>query len=107
MTDFNEELFKKNCDMREFDMAQNYVHIRINQRNGRKSITSVSGLPENLDLKKILSALMKKYGCGGAVIKHKSLGTIIQLSGDQRKNILDILVSNDIYPSEGIKIHGF
>mmetsp|Transcript_5110 Transcript_5110/g.11185 ORF Transcript_5110/g.11185 Transcript_5110/m.11185 type:complete len:87 (+) Transcript_5110:213-473(+) len=31
-----------------------YVHIRIQQRNGRKSITSVSGLNQNLNLKKIL-----------------------------------------------------
>lgn len=32
----------------------NYVHIRIQQRNGRKSLTTVQGLASDLDLKKIL-----------------------------------------------------
>lgn len=37
----------------------NYVHIRIQQRNGRKSLTTVQGLTIDLDLKKILKALKK------------------------------------------------
>lgn len=37
----------------------NYVHIRIQQRNGRKSLTTVQGLAIDLDLKKILKALKK------------------------------------------------
>lgn len=41
----------------------NYVHIRIQQRNGRKSLTTVQGLAIDLDLKKILKAL-KKVGAG-------------------------------------------
>ena len=39
--------------------GKNYVHIRIQQRNGRKSITTVAGLSPELDLKKILRALKK------------------------------------------------
>lgn len=35
------------------------VHIRIQQRNGRKSLTLVQGLASDLDLKKILKALKK------------------------------------------------
>jgi translation initiation factor 1 len=37
----------------------NYVHIRIQQRNGRKSLTTVQGLAIDLDLRKILKALKK------------------------------------------------
>ena len=36
-----------------------YVHLRIQQRNGRKSLTTVQGLATDLDLKKILKALKK------------------------------------------------
>jgi translation initiation factor 1 len=36
----------------------NYVHIRIQQRNGRKSLTTVQGLANDLDLKKILKVIV-------------------------------------------------
>ena len=36
------------------------VHIRIQQRNRRKCILTVSGLEKELDLKKILKYLKKK-----------------------------------------------
>jgi len=38
---------------------QNYVHIRIQQRNGRKTLTTVQGVPAEYDLKRILKALKK------------------------------------------------
>ena len=37
-----------------FPLLTTIVHIRMHQRNGRKCITTVEGLPENHDLKKIL-----------------------------------------------------
>merc|ERR1712139_210447 len=37
--------------------AADLVHIRVQQRNGRKCITTVQGLSAELDLKKILKAL--------------------------------------------------
>ena len=36
-----------------------YVHVRVQQRNGKKSLTTVQGLPEAFDYKKILKALKK------------------------------------------------
>lgn len=30
----------------------NYIHIRIQQRNGRKTLTTVQGVPNEYDLKK-------------------------------------------------------
>ena len=35
------------------------VHVRMQQRNGRKSLTTVQGLPEAFDYKKVLKALKK------------------------------------------------
>jgi hypothetical protein len=37
----------------------NYVHIRIQQRNGRKTLTTVQGIPAEYDQKRILKALKK------------------------------------------------
>ena len=39
------------------------IHIRVQQRNGRKCITTVQGLAEDLDIKKIAKALnmIKRY----------------------------------------------
>lgn len=42
--------------------AQNYIHIRIQQRNGRKTLTTVQGLPKKFDQKKILKVIKKKFG---------------------------------------------
>jgi len=43
--------------------AKEYVHIRVQQRNGKKSLTTVQGLPEAFDYKKILKALKKGRFC--------------------------------------------
>ena len=50
--------------------GRGYVHIRIQQRNGRKSLTTVQGLASDLDLKKILKAL-KKVGTTSDVLSDK------------------------------------
>ena len=39
--------------------AGGYVHVRVQQRNGRKCLTTVQGLPDAFDLKKIIKALKK------------------------------------------------
>ena len=36
-----------------------YVHIRIQQRNGRKTLTTVQGIPPEYDFKKIVKACKK------------------------------------------------
>lgn len=36
------------------------IHIRIQQRNGRKTLTTVEGIPSKFDLKKVLKVI-KKY----------------------------------------------
>jgi translation initiation factor 1 len=60
----------------------NYVHIRIQQRNGRKSLTTVQGLAIDLDLKKILKALKKTYSTNGTILIDEDGGEIIQLQGE-------------------------
>ena len=51
-----------------FTSEKNIVHIRIQQRNGRKCITLVQGIADDLDLHKILKYLKKSYSFENIVI---------------------------------------
>lgn len=83
------------------------VHVRIQQRNGRKSITSIQGLAEDLDPKKIAKALKRTYNCNGAVVVDSEMGEVIQLSGDQRDHVLAFLIEQEICSPDQIVLHGF
>jgi len=83
------------------------VHVRVQQRNGRKSLTTVQGLPTDYDKKKILKALKKDFCCNGTVVDDPELGQVIQLQGDQRKNVSTFLVKEKLVKKDHIKIHGF
>uniref|UniRef100_A0A3Q3XP84 SUI1 domain-containing protein n=1 Tax=Mola mola TaxID=94237 RepID=A0A3Q3XP84_MOLML len=39
--------------------TDDYIHIRIQQRNGRKTLTTVQGISENYDKKKLVKAFKK------------------------------------------------
>ncbi|KAG6572304.1 hypothetical protein SDJN03_29032, partial [Cucurbita argyrosperma subsp. sororia] len=87
--------------------AKEYVHVRIQQRNGRKSLTTVQGLKKEFSYNKILKDLKKEFCCNGTVVQDPELGQVIQLQGDQRKNVSTFLVQAGIVKKENIKIHGF
>ncbi|KAL0442896.1 UNVERIFIED_CONTAM: Tyrosyl-DNA phosphodiesterase 1 [Sesamum latifolium] len=87
--------------------AKEYVHIRVQQRNGRKSLTTVQGLKKEFSYNKILKDLKKEFCCNGTVVQDPELGQVIQLQGDQRKNVSTFLVQAGIVKKEHIKIHGF
>eukprot|EP00884_Botryococcus_braunii_P001159 jgi/Botrbrau1/11043/Bobra.92_2s0014.1 len=87
--------------------AKDYVHIRVQQRNGKKSLTTIQGLEKNFDYKKVLKAFKKEFCCNGTVVEDEELGNVIQLQGDQRKNVSQFLVQNKIAKKDLIKIHGF
>src|ERR1700682_2724165 len=79
------------------------VHLRIQQRTGRKSITTVQGLADDLDLKKILKALKRTYNTNGTIVHDEEVGEVIQLAGDQRRNVYDMLVKCNIIDKDKIK----
>ena len=78
----------------------NYIHIRIQQRNGRKTLTTVQGVPNEYDLKKILKVLKKDFACNGNIVKDDDLG-------DQRTKVSEFLTTQLQLPKKNIKIHGF
>jgi translation initiation factor 1 len=87
--------------------SEEKVHVRVQQRNGRKCITTVAGLADDLDVKRICKAFKKNFSCNGAVQKDEEAGEVIQLSGDQRTNVKDFLVDQEICLAENVVLHGF
>lgn len=87
-------------------VTKGIVHIRLQQRNGRKSLTTVQGLDEKLDLGKLTKAFKKEFCCNGCVVENKELGRIIQLQGDQREKVKSFLADEEIAAKKMIKVHG-
>jgi len=87
--------------------TDDFIHIRIQQRNGRKTLTTVQGINPKYDLKKIVRACKKEFACNGTVVEHPEYGEVIQLQGDQRNNISHLIVKIQIAKEEQIKMHGF
>lgn len=55
---------------------KDYVHVRIQQRNGRKSLTTVQGLKKDFSYNKILKDLKKEFCCNGTVVQDPELGQV-------------------------------
>eukprot|EP00437_Effrenium_voratum_P007810 CAMPEP_0181428994 /NCGR_PEP_ID=MMETSP1110-20121109/16971_1 /TAXON_ID=174948 /ORGANISM="Symbiodinium sp., Strain CCMP421" /LENGTH=138 /DNA_ID=CAMNT_0023552249 /DNA_START=52 /DNA_END=466 /DNA_ORIENTATION=+ len=85
------------------DGKSNKVHVRMQQRNGRKSWTTVAGFPEQVrlpksgkvlqvDFEKILRTLKKTFKTNGVLIKDPDHGSVMQLQGDIRKEVAEFLI---------------
>ncbi|KAF8508045.1 translation initiation factor SUI1 [Hysterangium stoloniferum] len=86
---------------------QNYTHIRIQQRNGRKTLTTLQGFPKDVwHPKTLLRAFKKQFACNGTLVDDEELGQVIQLQGEQRLKISTFLTEEEI-PKSTIKLHGF
>ncbi|XP_007499367.1 eukaryotic translation initiation factor 1-like [Monodelphis domestica] len=87
--------------------TEDYIHIRIQQRNGRKTLTTVQGITDDYDKKKLAMALKKKFACNGTVTEHPEFGDIIQLQGDQRKNLCQFLIKIRLAKDGQLEVHEF
>ncbi|WVZ03342.1 hypothetical protein V8G54_024148 [Vigna mungo] len=56
--------------------TKEYVHVRVQQRNGRKSLTTVQGLKKEYSYSKILKDLKKEFCCNGTVVQDPELGQV-------------------------------
>ncbi|XP_038959437.1 eukaryotic translation initiation factor 1-like [Rattus norvegicus] len=84
--------------------TENYIRIRIQQRNSRKTLTTVQGITDDYDKKKLVKAFKKKFACNGAVIDPPDY---IQLQGAQRKNVCQLLIETGLAKDGQLKVHGF
>jgi translation initiation factor 1 len=89
-----------------FTDSRDIVHIRIQQRNGKKCLTLIHGIASDLDLPKIAKYLKKMYNTNGHISTDAQYGDVIQLQGDQRKNVYDSLIEWKICEKGDIKVHG-
>ncbi|WP_220124497.1 translation initiation factor SUI1, partial [Xanthomonas oryzae] len=83
------------------------IHIRIQQRNGRKTLTTVQGLPKEYDPKRILKVLKKEFATNGNIVQDSELGEVIQFQGDQRTKISEFIINRLGVSKQAIKLHGF
>lgn len=82
------------------------IDIRIQKRNNKKYITTVSGL-NDLQIKDCLKILPSKLCCNGFMNKDENFGNIITFSGDQRESIKSYLIDKLAIDKNQIKVHGF
>ena len=78
----NFDKFKPFADAAKGDesaVQDGMVHIQIQQRNGRKTLTTIQGLSTEYNLKKIVKDLKKELACNGTVINHPEYGLISNL----------------------------
>ncbi|XP_054578646.1 eukaryotic translation initiation factor 1-like [Eptesicus fuscus] len=90
--------------------AEYYIHtrdrIRIQQRNGI-SLSTVQGIAGDYDKMKLVKAFKMKLAWNGTAIEHPEYGEVIQLQGDQRKNIYLFLVETGLAKDDQLKVHSF
>jgi translation initiation factor 1 len=60
----------------------------------------VQGLPKKFDQKKILKVIKKKFACNGTIVNDTEMGEVIQLQGDQRKDVQEFLTDK----KEGLEL---
>ncbi len=80
------------------------IHIRIQQRAKKKTITTIQGVPKCLDYGKLLKTIKKDFSCNGTIVDHPEYGPVIQVQGDQRQHVADLFKQIGI---SSIKVHGF
>ncbi len=86
--------------------GEGHIHLRIQKRSGKKSITIIQGLDPK-QAQKILKALRKLLCCNGTVIESEEYGLVIQLQGDQREKVREFLISKKLSDTNTIKVHGY
>ncbi|NXP43591.1 EIF1 factor, partial [Heliornis fulica] len=87
--------------------TEDYIHIRRGRRfPGRGGGGAGVALAVDVVLRGLVFVL-QKFACNGTVIEHPEYGEVIQLQGDQRKNICQFLVEIGLAKDDQLKVHGF
>jgi translation initiation factor 1 len=97
----------------ELDNENITIHIKIQQRNGKKCWTLVEGLDKlntstttdtTVFMEKLITNMKHKFCCGASLKKPENT---IQMNGDHREEIKDFLLNNYELKTNQIKVHGF
>jgi len=87
--------------------AETAVHIRYQQRNGRKGVTTVAGLPSTIDFKPLATRMKRKWCTNATVMEDEEMGKVIQIQGDLRHEIGVFVVKEGFVEKAQVKVHGY
>ncbi|CAK5277754.1 unnamed protein product [Mycena citricolor] len=98
-------------DSQDVGSQADYIHIRVQQRNGRKTLTTLQGLPKRVirsqeTPESLQEGELSEFACNGTLVDDEKMGQVIQLQGDQRSKISTFLIENGMDKTT-IKVHGF
>jgi translation initiation factor SUI1 len=83
-----------------------FLTIHVQRRNGKKCMTIITGLEEDLDLNKIISHFKKTFNCNGSITKDEKSDEIIILTGDNKEAVYNFFINEGIYKKEKIVVKG-
>ena len=79
------------------------VLISVQQRNKRKNVTTVTGADGfEIRLQDLSKALAKKCSCGASVVKNAAGVEVVDIQGDVRDTVANVLVSQFKVPGTSI-----
>lgn len=81
------------------------VHIRVQQRARKKNVTTVQGLDQDLNFRRICREMRQNWGCNGSVIETPEAGKVIQLQGNFSEKMRDFLLRENMATEENLEIH--
>ncbi|MEU7137123.1 SUI1 family translation initiation factor [Streptomyces sp. NPDC046261] len=80
--------------------------MRILQRGGRKTLTTLEGLPRGVDPQKMLKLLKKQFDCNGTIVETAEGEQVVQLQGDHREKLGEFLIEGGFAKKGEVKVHG-
>jgi len=92
-----------------YNVSFSLVNNHFRQFSPRRCNSCSIDIPK-FDQKKILKVIKKKFACNGTIVNDTEMGEVIQLQGDQRKDVHDFLVDKKDgleLDAKTIKVHGF
>eukprot|EP00488_Nonionellina_sp_1-RS-2012_P002375 TRINITY_DN452_c0_g1_i1.p1 TRINITY_DN452_c0_g1~~TRINITY_DN452_c0_g1_i1.p1 ORF type:complete len:221 (-),score=82.24 TRINITY_DN452_c0_g1_i1:291-953(-) len=78
------------------DKEKKRIDLSYQQRNRRKGITVIVGLPIKINLKKLMTKMKKKFSAGATIVEDREKGSVMQIQGDLRREIAELFVKLDI-----------
>lgn len=91
-------------------LSKEKIHVRIQDQKKRK-LTIIEGLDSDLDQERIAKAMKRVFSCSSKVNKDLAGNEVIVLQGDQRLNVKEWLLAQEILTQQEAKerlvLHGF
>ena len=91
-------------------LSKEKIHVRLQDQKNRK-LTIIEGLDEDLDQERIAKAMKRVFSCSSKVNRDTNGNEVIVLQGDQRMNVRDWFLAQEILTQQEVKerlvLHGF